>query len=53
MKVVLGMTGHWSRRNPNTDTVTEHTDVGRAAATKYYYRIRALTAGEEEGAWSS
>ena len=41
-----------SRTSSNTDTVTEFTDTeqGWIPATKYYYRIRALTANDTERA---
>ena len=42
----------------NTDTVTQYTDDGTVplpllAGTRYYYRIRALTAETTDGAWST
>ena len=42
------------RGDQNSNTVTEDTDTGLDPATKYYYRIRALT-GEADtvGAWSA
>ena len=43
------------RSDSNSDTLTVDTDTGLAAATKYYYRIRALTSTDAAtaGDWSA